>query len=294
MNKTPNDRRALILKCLTDGMSLRATCRVTGASMGTLLRLLEEVGTFTATYADYAIRKLKTVRVEVDEQHSWVGAKQRHATAPHQGDLWLYASVDSESKLVINYLVGARTPDNAVLFVRDLAERLVERVQLTSDGHQMYLHAVRVAFDFVRCDFARLVKTYGTFPDTGAPGRYTAPVCTGAIKERVIGRPDMALVSTSYIERVNLTTRQNCRRFTRLTNAFSKKVQNHIHAVALHFFTYNFIRPHGTLTKAAGGIKTTPAMAAGLTDRVWTLEDMLQMMDPKACRIGAAKSVTVK
>lgn len=293
MNKTAHAARVLILKCLTDGMSIRGTCRVTGSSMGTVLRLLAEAGEFCETYQFHALRNLKTTRVEADEQWSFVGAKAKNARNPGQGDVWTFCSIDSDSKLVINWLVGARSPENTLAFVGDLASRLAERVQLTTDGSLVYLQAVRVSFDFARCDYARLVKVYGQGPEASPVRRYSPAVCTGAIKERLIGRPDMDLVSTSFVERFNLNTRQNCRRFTRLTNAFSKKAENHAHAVALAFFVHNYVRSHGTLTRAAGA-KTTPAMAAGLTDRAWTMDDLLVLIDPKRCLIGSQKPVTVK
>lgn len=160
-----------------------------------------------------------------------------------------------------------------------MASRLANRVQLTTDGWGAYLAGVRQSFDFARCDYAILAKVYGQSVEQGPARRYSPPVCLGAIKQRMIGRPDVDLVSTSYVERLNLNTRQNCRRFTRLTNAFSKKAENHAHAVSLTFFSYNFCKVHSTLTRAAGA-KTTPAMAAGLTDRAWSWEDVLAMMDP--------------
>jgi IS1 family transposase len=279
MNNTPIATRALILQCLTDGMSIRATSRITGAAKGTILRQLEQLGDFCQTYHDFAARHLKTTMVEADEQWSFVGTKQKNATHAGQGDIWTFCAIDSDSKLVINWLVGARTPENAVEFVKDLASRLAERIQLSTDGAYMYMKAVRTAFNFARCDYARLVKVFGPYEEPTGARRYSPAVCTGAIKERMIGRPDMDLVSTSYVERLNLNTRQNCRRFTRLTNGFSKKAENHAHAVALSFFAHNYLKAHGTLTKAAKGIKTTPAMASGLTDHVWSPTELLERLD---------------
>jgi len=279
MNKTPNAIRSLTLKCLTEGMSARATARLTGTSRGAVLRLLVEVGEFVELYSDHKLRNLKTTRIEADEQWSYVGAKQKNAK-PGQGDLWTFCALDADSKLVISWLVGSRTTENTHAFVADMASRLANRVQLTTDAWGAYLAGVRKAFDFAKCDYAILVKAYGQSMEQGPSRRYSPPVCIGATKERKIGRPDIDLVSTSYVERLNLNTRQNCRRFTRLTNGFSKKAENHAFAVALTFFAHNFIRAHGTLTKAAG-IKTTPAMAAGLTDRVWTWDDVLALMDPE-------------
>lgn len=282
MNKTPTDRRALILNCLTDGMSIRATSRLTGSSKGTILRLLAEVGGFCETYQFHRLRKLTTTRVEADEQWSFVGTKQRNATQPGQGDLWTFCALDAATKLVFSWLVGVRNPENTEAFIADVAGRVVNRIQLTTDGWGAYVTAVRKSFGFARCDFAQLVKSYGQGPEAGpqTSRRYSPMVCTGAQKVRQIGRPVKELVSTSYVERLNLNTRQNCRRFTRLTNAFSKKAENHAHAVALHFFAHNFCRVHSTLTKARQGVKTTPAMAAGLTDRPWTMADLLAMMEP--------------
>lgn len=286
MNKTPNATRALTLKCLTEGMSARATARLTGTSRGAVLRLLAEVGEFVEVYSDHRVRNLSTVRVEADEQWSYVGAKQRNAKILGHGDLWTFCALDADSKLVINWLVGSRTTENTHAFVADLAMRLARRIQLTTDAWGAYLAGVRKSFDFATCDYAILVKAYGQSAEQGPARRYSPPVCIGTSKQRMIGRPDIDLVSTSYVERLNLNTRQNCRRFTRLTNGFSKKAENHAHAVALTFFSYNFCKVHSTLTKAAG-VKTTPAMASGLTDRVWTWDDVLTLMEP-TCQIGAA------
>jgi len=286
MNKTAPEVQAMILRCLTEGMSIRATVRTTGTSIGTVLRLLEEAGEFCSGYQDFRLRNLPTVRVEADEIWSFCGAKQRNARNENQGDLWTFAAIDAESKLVCSWLVGARTPENTEAFIADLARRLSNGVQLSTDGWGAYLLAVRKAFGFGRVDFAQIIKELGQTSEAGPARRYSPPVVIGVQKNRVIGRPDMDKVSTSYVERLNLDTRQKCKRFARLTSAHSRKAQNHAYAVALHFFAHNFLRPHGTLTKAAEGVKTTPAMAAGLTDRVWTLDDLVAMMDPR--------SVTVK
>lgn len=279
MNKLPDTTRVAILRCLTDGMSLRATCRVTGASMGAVLRLLAEVGDFCEVYQDHLFRNLSTTRVEADEQWSYVGAKARNASQAGHGDLWTYCAMDADSRLVFSWLVGPRDYRNTQRFVDDVARRMAGRVQLTTDGFGQYMAAVRQAFKFATVDYAQLVKKYGQSMETGPARRYSPPVCIGAEKVRKIGRPDPDLVSTSYVERLNLNTRQQCRRFTRLTNAFSKKAANHAYAVALQFFAHNFVRPHGTLSKAAGA-KTTPAMASGLADRVWTWEDVVDMLSP--------------
>lgn len=285
MNKSDNDTRAAILKCLTEGMSVRATSRVTGSSRGLVLRVLAAAGDFCEGFSYHRMRGLATTRVEADEQWSYVGAKQRNAVQDGHGDVWTYCAIDADTKLVISWLVGARSPENTRAFIADLARRVSGKVQLTTDGYAAYLGAVRQGFDFGKVSFAQLVKSYGQSHENGPARRYSPPVVVAAEKVRMIGRPDMDLVSTSYVERLNLNTRQNCRRFTRLTNAFSKNAQNHGRAVALNFFVHNYCRPHGTLTKAAG-VKTTPAMAAGLTDRVWTVDDIVTRMDP------AQKTVT--
>ena len=285
MNRLSPPTRATALRCLTDGMSVRATSRVAGVSKGAVLRLLAEAGEFCAAYHCLRMRNLPTARVESDEQWSFCGAKQRNAKLPGHGDLWTFAALDSDNKLVISYLVGARNNENTFAFMEDLAGRVRGRIQLTTDGWPAYVPAVRHAFGFARCDFAQLIKQYAISIDEESRRRYSPPMCTGAFKIRVIGRPEMAKVSTSYVENLNLNTRQHCKRFARLTIAHSRKAENHVHAVALNFFAHNFIRVHTTLTSERRA-RTTPAMAAGLTDRPWTVDDLLTLMDPK--------SVTVK
>lgn len=281
MNKFSDDRRAAIIHALCEGNSIRATARLTGANKETVMKLLVEAGEFASTYQDIAHRNLKTTRVEADEIWAFVGAKPRRAVRPGDGDIWTFTAVDADSKLMISWLVGARSQENAIEFMRDIRSRLTSRIQLTTDGHGMYLTAVRSAFQIGEVDYAMLVKEYGQ-AETGvnAARRYSPPVCIGAEKVRLIGRPDPDLISTSYVERSNLTLRMQSRRFTRLTNAFSKKAENHAHAVSLFFLHYNYCRPHQTLTKAANGTKTTPAMASGLTDRLWTVRDVVAVMDP--------------
>ncbi len=266
-------------------MSVRAASRVAGISKGAVLRLLAEAGEFCSAYHCLRMRNLPTVRVEADEQWSFCGTKQRNATLPGHGDIWTFAAIDADTKLVISYLVGARNNENTFAFMEDLAGRVKGRIQLTTDGWLGYVTAVRHAFGFARCDFAQLVKQYAVSIDEESRRRYSPPMCTGAMKIRVIGRPDMDKVSTSYVENLNLNTRQHCKRFARLTIAHSRKAENHVHAVALNFFVHNFIRVHSTLTSERKA-KTTPAMASGLTDRPWTVDDLLILMDPK--------SVTVK
>jgi IS1 family transposase len=202
------------------------------------------------------------------------------------GDIWTFTAIDADSKLMVTWLVGPRSVENATAFMQDLRSRLTQRIQLTTDGHAMYETAVRAAFRWDEVHWAMLVKEYGTVEGKDAARRYSPPECTGAVKVRKIGRPDPELVSTSYVERSNLTLRMQQRRFTRLTNAFSKKAENHAHAVSLFFMHYNFCRVHSTLTRANRGIHTTPAMAAGLTGHVWKIEDILGRMDAGTARIG--------
>src|SRR5256885_1624739 len=277
MNTLPTAKQAAILKALTDGASIRATARMVGVSKTTVLRLLVDVGQFCAIYQREKLRNLPCRRIEADEIWAFVGAKQRHAKRAGDGDIWTFTALDADTKLMVTWLVGQRSGENAHAFMRDLCSRLAKRVQLTTDAFTPYISAVEGAFGWQGVDFSQLVKHY-----TGEPtGRYSPPICTGVTRTPIMGSPDPAHVSTSYVERANLGLRMNARRFTRLTNAFSKKVENHAHAVALHFMVYNFCRSHGTLTKAAKGVHTTPAMAAGVTDRVWTVEDVLALMDPK-------------
>jgi len=284
MNRLTTAKRAAIVRALCEGNSVRATCRLTGAAKATVLKLLVEVGEFCSGYQDWRLRDLSTERVEADEIWAFVGAKQRRAVRAGDGDIWTFTALDADSKLMVTWLVGGRTPENATAFLRDLRMRLTRRIQLTTDGHNMYETAVRAAFQWDEVDWAMLVKSYGQPTESlESSRRYSPPVCTGALKVRKIGRPDPDLVSTSYVERSNLTLRMQQRRFTRLTNAFSKKAENHAHAVSLFFMHYNFCRPHATLTKQhAQHYPTTPAMAAGLTDHVWKVEEILSAMDPES------------
>jgi len=281
MNTLTDTRRVAIVRALVEGNSIRATARLTNSAKATVLKLLVEIGEFCSVYQDHALRGLKTTRVEADEIWAFVGAKQKNATKGGQGDIWTYTAIDADSKLMISWLVGARNSANTQAFMVDVAERLGNRVQLTTDGLSWYLAAVEKAFGWNGVDFAQIIKTYGIpMDETERQRRYSPAVCTGAVKTWVMGEPDMDKVSTSYVERSNLSMRMGMRRFTRLTNAFSKKEENHAHAVSLYFMHYNFCKPHTTLTAANDGIKTTPAMAAGLTDRVWKIEDILDRMRP--------------
>lgn len=281
MNKLTDSRRAAIIRALVEGNSVRATARLTNTAKATVLKLLVEMGEFCSIYQDHALRNLPSKRIEADEIWAYVSAKKANATKPGQGDLWTFTAIDADSKLMITWLVGQRTNESARRFIQDVADRLANRVQITTDGHPMYLTAVERAFGWAGADFAQLVKSYGQTQVSEDPTRrYSPAVCTGAEKTWVMGEPDMDLVSTSYVERANLSMRMGMGRFTRLTNAFSKKAENHAHSVSLFFMFYNYCRPHQTLTKTAKGIRTTPAMAAGITDHVWTVEEILELMDP--------------
>lgn len=282
MNKLPVARRAAIIRALCEGNSIRATCRLTGAAKATVLKLLVEVGEFCSGYQDFRLRSLPTTRVEADEIWAFVGAKQRRAVRNGDGDIWTYTAIDADSKLMITWLVGARNTENATAFMVDLRARLARKIQLTTDAHSMYQTAVRMAFDWDDVDWGTIIKEYGTVPGENLSHRYSLPVVTGTKKRKEIGNPEVELISTSYVERSNLTLRMQQRRFTRLTNAFSKKAENHAHAVSLYFMHYNFCRSHQTLTKANGGIHTSPAMAAGLTTYIWKVEDVLRLMNPSA------------
>jgi IS1 family transposase len=279
MNTLSARDKGTILKALTEGASIRSTARMVGVSKTTVLKLLVDAGELCAIYQHHRLRNLECRRVQADEIWGFVGAKQRNAKKEGDGDIWTFTAMDADSKLMVSWLVGERSLDNAHAFMRDVAERLANRVQLTTDGQYMYLTAVEEAFGWQGVDYSQLIKHYTA--DHGPAGRYSPPQCSGVEAKRIMGNPDPKHVSTSFIERTNLGLRMGSRRFTRLTNAFSKKVENHAHAVALHFMVYNFCRSHGTLTKRAGGIHTTPAMATGLTDHVWSVDDLVGLLDPE-------------
>jgi IS1 family transposase len=269
MNKLDIKTRARILACLVEGNSIRATVRMTGAAKNTVVKLLTEVGSACAAYQDKTLRNLPCKRVQVDEIWSFVYAKAKNVAAAKAapadaGDIWTWTAICADTKLIVSWLVGERDGANAMAFVEDLSGRLAERIQLSSDGNHMYLNAVEKSFAGA-VDYAQVIKLYGNTPE--GQTRYSPGECIGVQKSRVTGRPDLEHVSTSYVERQNLTMRMSMRRFTRLTNAFSKKAENLAHAVALHFMYYNFARIHQSL-------RVTPAMEAGITDHVWSLEEI--------------------
>jgi IS1 family transposase len=283
MNRLSTAKRAEILKALCEGVSVRATSRLTGASKVTILRLLESAGVATLNYQNANHAHLSTKRVQADEQWAFVFSKSRNTKPEHResgerGDCWTWVAIDADSKLVISWQVGKRDTENALSFMDNLASRLAERVQLTTDALPSYFRAVEQAFGWYGVDYARLLKVFGPSSEMGPARRYSPPVVIGTEVLSGMGNPDPKHISTSYVERTNLTTRMQNRRFTRLTNAHSKKLENHKHAIALHFFYFNYCRPHMTLTKANGGIHTTPAMATGVADHVWKLEELVALI----------------
>lgn len=264
MNRLPLSKRTQILGLLVEGNSLRATSRLADVSINTVTKLLVDVGQACSDYQDTALRGLSCSQIQCDEIWSFCYAKQKNVSPDMPdgtGDLWTWTAIDAESRLMINWMVGKRDLETGRLFMQDLASRLTMRPQITSDGHLPYVEAIEEAFG-LDVDFGMLVKQYGTKP---GDKRYQY---LGAERTVVTGAPQS--IGTSYVERANLTMRTNIKRFTRKTNAFSKKVDNHILAVSLHFMYYNFARIHKSL-------RITPAMAAGVTDRVWSLEDIAQL-----------------
>jgi len=282
MNKLPLAKRVQILHLLVEGNSLRATARITDTAFNTVAKLFVDAGRACAAYQDQTLRNLPCKRVQLDEVWSFVYAKQKNVAAAKAapedaGDVWTWVAIDADTKLVPSWRIGDRSGDTALSFVDDLASRLANRVQVTTDGHRAYLEAIEGAFGG-DVDYAVLHKVYGAVPET-AKGRYSPAECIGIQKRRVEGDPDIRHVSTSYVERQNLTMRMSMRRFTRLTNAFSKKVENHALSVALHYMHYNFARIHKTL-------RVTPAMAAGVTDKLWSIEDIANIVEAAAPKAG--------
>ena len=286
MNRMPLAERAKILGFLVEGMSLRAASRLADCSINTVTKLLVDVGTACAEYQDNALRNLPCKRIQCDEIWSFVGAKQKNVPAEREGefgvgDVWTWTAICADTKNIASWMVGDRGAAAANAFIADLAGRLSNRIQLTTDGHRVYVDAVERAFGS-DIDYAMLVKVYGEGP--ASPERkYSPSEHIGTKTVRIEGTPNPAHISTSYVERQNLTMRMSMRRFTRLSNAFSKKVDNHMHAVALHFMHYNFGRIHKTL-------RVTPAMEAGVSDHVWSLEEIAALVpEPVAKARGPYK-----
>jgi len=262
---------------LCEGSSMRAITRVTGVSLNTVTKLLIDAGKACAAYHDDNVRNVKAQRIQCDEIWAFCYSKQRNVAAAKAapadaGDVWTWTALEASSKLLISYMVGGRDGEYAMALMDDLRARLANRVQLTTDGHKAYLNAVEEAFG-ADIDYAQLVKLYGETPEA-MKGRYSPAECIGAKKEPITGTPDQAHVSTSYVERSNLSIRMHMRRFTRLTNAHSKKFENHVWAVALHVMFYNFVRIHST-------IRMSPAMAAGISSRLWDMSDIVALIDAR-------------
>ncbi len=267
------EEQKAVVAALVEGNSLRAVTRMTGVHRTTIMKLLCDLGRVCSEYQDKTFRDLKSRRIQCDEIWSFVGAKEKNCTAKMKakgaGDIWTWVALDPDSKLVPCWFIGQRHAGCAYHFIHDLKARLANRVQLTTDGHGAYLSAVEDAFG-AEIDYAQLVKIYGAEPE-GSEVRYSPAVCMGTRKALISGAPDFNHISTSYVERQNLTMRMSMRRFTRLTNAFSKKVENLEHAVALHYMHYNFCRIHQTL-------RVTPAMEAGVSDHVWSLDEVIGLL----------------
>ena len=282
MNKLPLAKRVQILSMLVEGSSMRSISRVVDVSINTVTKLLVDAGTACAAFHDANVRGVTAQRIQCDEIWAFSYCKAKNvATAkkapPEAGDMWTWTALDADTKLIVSWLVGGRDSEYAMAFMDDVRSRLVNRVQLTTDGHKAYLEAVEEAFG-ADVDYAMLIKLFGAAPES-AKGRYSPAECTGIRTVRIEGDPDPKHISTSYTERQNLTMRMHMRRFTRLTNAFSKKFENHVHMVALYTVWYNFIRIHKTL-------RVTPAMAAGLTDRLWEMENLAEMVDAAQAKPG--------
>jgi len=282
MNRLSTESRGQVISCLVEGSSLRGASRITGAALNTVTKLLVDLGEACSEYQDQNLRNLACDRFEVDEIWSFCYAKAKNVPVKYEdewgyGDVWTWTAIDADSKLIPSWLVGKRDNRDCYTFLSDLKSRLRPgRIQLTTDGLASYLAVIEPLFGADRVDYAQLIKLYGG--DGDADHRYSPAVCTRIDQRVVTGNPDPELISTSYVERQNLTMRMGMRRFTRLTNGFSKKVENHAHAVSLHFMHYNFARPHKTLSKKAGR-PTTPAMAAGKAEHVWSVWEIAGLLD---------------
>jgi IS1 family transposase len=275
MNKLDTAARARVVSCLVEGNSIRSTVRMIGVAKNTVVKLLADLGAACSEYQDKTFRNLTCKRLQCDEIWSFVGAKEANIPTEEKGqgrgDVWTWTAIDAETKLIPCWYVGNRDGEAAYHFMHDLAGRLPNRVQMTTDGFRPYLRAVEDAFG-TEIDFAQLVKIYGKSFNNTPEARYSPAQCMGARKAKIMGKPDYAHVSTSICERQNLNMRMGMRRFTRLTNAFSKKVENHEHAIALYFMYYNFCRIHQSL-------RVTPSMEAGVSDHVWSLEEVIALLD---------------
>ena len=277
MNKLSLERQAQVIKVLCEGNSIRSTARITNTAINTVVKLLRDVGAACAKYQDIHLRNLPSRLIKCDEIWSFCYAKQKNVPEEKQGrfgygDVWTWTAIDADTKLVPSWVVGLRDAGYAFKFIRDLQNRLANRVQLTTDGHKVYLNVIEDVFG-AEVDYAMLVKLYGQEPSGEA--RYSPAKCTGTNSRVITGCPDSSKISTSFAERQNLTMRMSMRRFTRLTNAFSKKLENHVLALALYFMHYNFARPHKT---SANLYPRTPAMASGIANHIWTVEEIVSLV----------------
>jgi IS1 family transposase len=273
MNQLPIEKRAQIINLLVEGNSLRSTSRITGASINTVTKLLVEVGAACEKFHDETVKNLTTKHIQCDEIWSFVYAKAKNVPTEKEGeagDVWTWTALDPDSKLMVSWFVGDRSQNSATIFLKDAASRIgTERIQVSTDGNFAYSKSVRNAFEW-NVDHAIINKVYGTDPNAPS-GKYSPAICTSCTKSAELGNPNIQKASTSHVERQNLTMRMSMRRFTRLTNAFSKKIENHMCAIALHFVYYNFVRVHKTL-------RVTPAMEAGLTKKPMTIEDIVRLV----------------
>lgn len=278
MNRLDTQTRVRIVSALVEGNSIRSTCRMTGVAKGTVLAFLADMGDVCMDLHDRAVRGLHTERLQCDEIWSFVNTKDKNLPPSKKNDdsvgsIWTWTAIDADSKMMVSWHVGDRTSASARAIMHDAAGRIVsDRVQLTSDGYRWYAQAVREAFAD-SADYSELQKVFGG-SDNSSNARYSPAVCIGCIRKHVQGNPDPEHINTSYVERANLTMRMSMRRFTRLTNGFSKKFENHCAAIALHFAAYNFCKKHGT-------IGTSPAVKAGIADHVWTLAELVGLLDAK-------------
>ncbi len=279
MNRLSVEKRAQIIGCLVEGNSIRGTVRITGAAKNTITKLIVDLGAACAAYQDHVLRDLPCKTIECDEMWGFCYAKQKNVPLEHQGtfgygDVWTWVAICADTKLVPSWLVGERTTEDCMVFLADLRRRMSNRIQLSTDGHQTYRASIPYIFEKDEIDWAQIHKTYRA--QSVSPGRYSPPVCTGTKVKTRLGDPDPEKISTSYVERQNLTMRMGMRRFTRLTNGFSKKIENLAYAVSLHYMHYNFARPHASL---ANPYPRTPAMAAGVADHVWSLKEIAGLLD---------------
>lgn len=281
MNVLKTEKRVQVIAALVEGVSINSTARMTGVAKHTILKLLKDLGCAAASYHDSHVRNLRVRRVQADEIWAFVYGKDKNLTLKQveagAGSVWTWTAIDADTKLIISYTLGDRGADTAHTFMQDVASRITNRIQLTTDGHRMYADAVEDAFGS-EIDYAMLVKIYGASNDN-PESRYSPATCIGCRTGVLAGSPDPEYISTSFVERQNLSMRMGMRRFTRLTNGFSKKLENHGHMVALYFLHYNFCRVHKTL-------RVTPAMEAGLSDHVWDMNELCELLCPERLKIG--------